>query len=43
MSIYEDADNQEVEIPDDDIIEVPDVDLDLEDGELPMLEEDELE
>ena len=44
MSIREDEENQEVEImEDEEVIDVPDIDLDLEDGELPFLNEEELE
>ncbi len=42
MSIYQDEDNLEADIPEE-LIPVPDVDLDLEDGEVPTLDEDELE
>lgn len=42
MSVYEDPDNQEVDIPEE-VIVAPDVDLDLEDGEEPMIDEEETE
>ncbi len=45
MSIHEDEDNLEADIPEEgpEYIPVPDVDLDLEEGEEPMIDEDEME
>ncbi len=43
MSIFEDEDNLEPEINDSPIFNVPDIDLGLEDGEEPMIDEDETE
>jgi len=46
MSIRIDEENQEIDIlgPEDNgLVEIPDIDLDLEDGEVPTLDEEELE
>lgn len=44
MSIFEDPDNEEEEIEEgEEVISIPDIQLDLEEGEVPTLDEDELE
>lgn len=44
MSIFEDPDNAELDIIEqEEEIEIPDIDLDLEPGEEPMIDEDETE
>ncbi len=44
MSLYEDPDNQDEDSEDpEEAIDIPDIDLDLEEGEVPTLDEDELE
>ncbi len=43
MSLYEDPDNQEEDNEDpEEVIDIPDIDLDLEDGEVPTLDDEEL-